>query len=53
MFTSTIDTYSSAVIDTRFMLAASLGRPCGPGWFHDAGVMLADAKVLLAGRWVR
>lgn len=53
MFTSTIETYSSAVIDTRFMLADSLGHPCGQGWFQDADVMLTDAEVILAGRRVR
>jgi hypothetical protein len=53
MFTSPIDTYSSAVIETRNMLAASLGRPCDQGWFHDAQRVLADGMVLLAGRRLR
>jgi hypothetical protein len=53
MFTSTIETYFSAVIETRNMLAASFGRPCDQGWFHGAGVVLADAEVPLAGRRLR
>ena len=53
MFTSPIDTYSTAVIETRNVLAASLGRPCDQGWFHAAEGMLADATVLLAGRRTR
>jgi hypothetical protein len=53
MFTSTIQTYSSAVIETRSTLAASLGRPCDLGWFHRPRVMQADAKVPLAGRRLR
>jgi hypothetical protein len=47
MFTST-QTYSPAVIDTRFMLAATCVRP----W--DLGRLHADADIIaLAGRSLR